>query len=133
MKMLLLSEEGVATAVADTMHHYFKEVDVTALTFQAENHHKSVAELEKFIEENKDQEILILIDVYGSVAYIEARVAIDKFGIDDNALVICGLSVPMAVKLHNVKNFVSIHYVRMVYECNDRLGYEVPLRKIDVK
>lgn len=133
MKMLLLSEEGVATAVADTMSHYFKEVDVEALTFEPQNHHKSVARLEKIIEENKDREILILIDVYGSVAYVEARVALEKFGVDNNALVICGLSVPMAVKLHNVKEFVSIHYIRMVYECNDRLGYEVPLRKIDVK
>ena len=133
MKMLLLSEEGVATAVADTLQHYFKAVDVEALTFQPENHQKSVERLEKIIEENKDKEILLLIDVYGSVAYIEARVALEKFGVDENSLIICGLSVPMAVKLHNVKEYVSIHYVRMVYECNDRLGYEVPLRKIDVK
>ena len=131
MKMLLVSEENVAKAVAKTMNHYFKEVDAEAITFEPENYHKSVAKLEKAIADNTDKEILILVDVFGSVAYIEARVALEKFGVDeDSALIICGLSVPMAVKLHNFKEMVSVQYIRTVYEEHDRLGYSLPIRKI---
>ena len=131
MKMLLLSEEGVAKAVAESMNHYFKDVDVEAITFDYENHQKSVAKLEKVITENADNQILILVDVYGSVAYVEARVAIEKFGINENnSLIICGLNVPMAVNLYNYKEMVSIEYIKMVYERNDRLGYDLPIRKI---
>ena len=131
MKMLLLSEEGVAKAVAESMNHYFKDVNVEAITFDYKNHQKSVEKLEQTIAENANEQILILVDVYGSVAYVEARVALEKFGINEkNSLVICGLSVPMAVKLYNFKEMVSIEYIRMVYERNDRLGYNLPIRKI---
>ena len=131
MKMLLLSEEGVAKAVAESMNHYFKDVDVEAITFDYENHQKSVAKLEKIITENADDQILILVDVYGSVAYVEARIALEKFGISEkNSLIICGLSVPMAVKLYNYKEMVNLEYIKMVYERNDRLGYDLPIRKI---
>lgn len=129
MKMLLLSEEGVARTVADTMQHYFKDVDVETLTFEPQNHFKSVAKLEEIISENADNEILLLVDVYGSVAYLETRIALEKYGVKDNALIICGLSVPMAVKLHNVKNIVSVAYIRSAYERHDRLGYDFPIRK----
>ena len=131
MKMLLLSEESVAQAVAESMNHYFKDVDVEVITFNYQNHQKSVEKLEKIIAENVNEQILLLIDVYGSVAYVEARVTLEKFGISEsNSLIICGLSVPMAVKLYNFKEMVSIEYIRMVYERNDRLGYNLPIRKI---
>lgn len=131
MKMLLLSEENVANAVVKAMNHYFAEVDAEAITFEPENYQKSVAKLEKIIADNANEQILILVDVFGSVAYIEAKVALAKYGVDDeNALIICGLSVPMAVKLHNVKELVSVPYIRMVYENHDRLGYSLPIRNI---
>lgn len=130
MKMLLVSEEGIAGAVADSMKNYFDNPDVEVITFDAANHNSAVARLEEVVKANRYGQLLVLADVYGSVAYVETRIALEKFGVkDDNALIICGMSLPMAVKLHNVKDIVSVKYIRQVYERHNRLGYDLPLRK----
>lgn len=124
MKMLLISNETLADALLQSMKGFFSEPDIQTFTFQAPDWQSTRYSIAAFLAEavlkNPQEEFLILCDHFGSTAYVETAILIEKMALQPQSLLLCGMNLPMVFKLYGIKDTTSLAYCRSLYDDDTR-------------
>ena len=131
MKMLLISNENLAEAMLDSLKTYFSSPEVEAICFKYPNHLAAKAKLKAYFDAcqtlNPKETFLVLCDNFGSTAFNGATLLLQKNGLAEQSLLLCGMNLPMVFKLYGLKDSASLELCRSLYEGNGSFAYDVPL------
>ena len=125
MNMLLVSNGTLASSLLESMHNFFSKPDIHSICFQYGNTGAAKAELSQYFTDRlaqKDKSFIILCDMFGNTAFNETILLLHQLGIQENALLICGMNLPMVFKLYGLKNYSNIELCRSIYEQSEDRG-----------
>ncbi len=119
MKILLVSNGSLARSLLDSMKNYFSEPEITAVCFQSPDWQKSRDELawsiRKQLRRNPQEKFLILCDVFGSTAFIEAAILREQMRLRHQSLLLCGMNLPMVFKLYGLRDTATLELCQSIY------------------
>ena len=120
MKMIFVANEHLATSLQDALAGYFDRPDTEAIDFCYPDHTAGTRQLAKILSdalaENPAETFVILADAFGSTAYNETRLLLDRTGLTGSAVVVPGMSLPMAIKYYGLKDAVSLGYLHDIQD-----------------
>ena len=125
MNMLLVSNGTLAESLIESMHNFFSKPDIHSICFQYGNTDTARAELKQYFTERlttKDKSFIILCDMFGNTAFNETILLLHELGIQKQALIICGMNLPMVFKLYGLKDYSNIELCRSIYEQSEDRG-----------
>ena len=134
MEMLLISNGGLADALLDAMKGFFSAPELQACCFPEGQQEKQVEELRTYFTEKMaapEKECLVLCDIFGSTAFNETAILVQKMHLADRVLFICGMNLPLVFKLYGLKDFATISLCRSLY--NDPAEPEHGIRIFSLK
>lgn len=125
MKMLLVANGNLATAMKNSLANFFNDPDIEAIDFVYPTHlagiHQLAGCLERSLRENPEETFLVMADSFGSTAMNETSIMLEKAGLSGRSLIIPAMSLPTVFKLYGLKDSVSIEYIRNLYTEDARL------------
>ena len=105
MKTILVSNSRLAASLKDSLAEYTPNPTVRAFCFEHPHHKAVAAELMAYLmtcqRENPGDSYLILADAFGSAAWLETMVALEKSGLKDRSVVYTGANLPMLIQLYD--------------------------------
>lgn len=108
MKMLFVANEGLAASLKKSLNEYFTVDEITAIDFCHPDHKQAANvlanELQQALSRNPAETFLILADTFGSTAYIETCLLLEKSGLKDRSLILTGMNLPLAIKCYGLKD-----------------------------
>ena len=111
MKTILVSNSRLAASLKDSLAEYTPNPTVRAFCFEHPHHTAVAAELTAYLmtcqRENPGDSYLILADAFGSVAWLETMVALEKCGLKDRSVVYTGANLPMLLQLYDEDEWVK--------------------------
>ena len=118
MKIMLVGNDGVATAMLNALKNYYTVEDVKAVDFNHPTHKTAVADVEEYLKNfDTNEKLVVITDKFGSTAFTETVLALQKTGVIFNSLVLRGMSLPMILKVYSVKdNINGWQTIQKVYE-----------------
>lgn len=112
MKMLFVANEGLAASLKKSLQEYFTVDEIAAVDFCHPNHKQAcqelAVELNKALSHNPEETFLILADTFGSTAYLETRLMLEKAGLKERSLILTGMNLPLAIKCYGLKDSLSL-------------------------
>ena len=118
MEMLLISNGALADALLDAMKGFFSRPEIDACCFPEGQQEKQMAQLHDYFAEkmaDPQAECLVLCDIFGSTAFNETAILVQKMGLADRVLFICGMNLPLVFKLYGLKDFATLALCRSLY------------------
>jgi mannose/fructose-specific phosphotransferase system component IIA len=126
MKILLVSNGSLASAMLESMKNYFSQPELTAICFEQQHWDKArqevALELKAVVRQNRQEPILVLCDTFGSTAFIETAILLEKMGLRKQSLILCGMNLPMVFKLYGLRDTATLQLCRSLYEEDSRHG-----------
>ena len=120
MKILLVSNGSLADAMLESMKNYFSQPELTTICFEQQHWKKARQEvadaLVSALRQNPRESILVLCDTFGSTAFIETAILLEKMGLRQQSLMLCGMNLPMVFKLYGLKDTATLQLCRSLYE-----------------
>ena len=119
MKIVLVSNGSLAQSLLDSMKNYFSEPELTAVCFESPDWQKGRDALawaiRKQLRKNPQERFLVLCDVFGSTAFIESAILMEKLGLHDQSLLLCGMNLPMVFRLYGLRDTATLELCRSIY------------------
>ncbi|BAL84973.1 putative PTS EIIA protein (plasmid) [Selenomonas ruminantium subsp. lactilytica TAM6421] len=111
MKTILVSNNSLATVLKESLADYTLNPTCEAFCFQHPQHLATSSKLAEYFlaceEQNPQEYYLILADAFGSTAYNETVLLLERLGIRNRATVYTGVSLPMLVQLYDEDDSAS--------------------------
>ena len=105
MKTILVSNSSLAAVLKESLADYTCRPTCEAFCFNHPAHMETAERLATYLktceEQNPAEVYLVLADTFGSTAYIETVLLLEKLGIKDRATVYTGASLPMLPQLYD--------------------------------
>lgn len=123
--MLLVSNGTLAASLIESMHNFFSKPDIHAICFQYGDTGAAKTALNQYFSErlaSKDKSFIILCDMFGNTAFNETVLLLHELGIQEHALMICGMNLPMVFKLYGLKDYSNLELCRAIYEQSEDRG-----------
>lgn len=105
MKTILVSNGSLAAVLKESLAEYVWQPTCKAFCFQRPSHLEAVTQLAAYLqaceEQNPQEAYLILADAFGSTAYNETVLMLERLGISSRATVYTDASLPMLLQLYD--------------------------------
>ena len=105
MKTIIVSNGSLAAVLKEALGEYVGRPTCEAFCFQHPTHLQTSELLKEYLkaceEQNPSEVYLVLADSFGSTAYNETRLQLERLGISERATVYTSVSLPMLVQLYD--------------------------------
>ena len=130
MKMLLVSNGNLVNTMKTSLHHYFPQADVESFCFENPAYHQTTEELSRYILDtlscNINEEFLILSDVFGSTAYNETWLLLERSQISLKSALFTDMSLATVIKFYGMKDTYSLSYFQ-------EISHALPLKNTAIR
>ena len=130
MKLLLVSNGSLAQGLYMAMEHFYYKPDIDYIILRDSDKKEYIAEIEAYMKKNCMEDILVLCDAYGSTAFNEIVVLINKLERTKSVGVICGMNLPMVFKIYGLKDMWSLISIKSFYKNSEKQGVIVYSPKV---
>lgn len=131
MKILLVSNGNLATSLIDSMNNYFSNTAIDAVCFACGHTMQGKADLEAYFKKqiaaNSDG-YLIFCDIFGSTAFNEVSIMVQKLNISKQTLIICGMNLPMLFKAYGLIDSANLKIFEEIYADYSASGIQICAR-----
>ncbi|MBP2631748.1 MAG: system, mannose-specific component [Firmicutes bacterium] len=121
MNLLILSNGNFAKELYHSMKRFYSNPDIDYIVLNDTDLNQYSLELQQYLIENTG-DLLILCDVYGSTAFNEAAIEINKLDRVNNTALICGVNLPILFKLYGLKDSWNIENIKSFYNESEKNG-----------
>jgi mannose/fructose-specific phosphotransferase system component IIA len=121
MNLLILSNGNFAKELYHSMKRFYSNPDIDYIVLKDTDIHQYSVEIQRYLIEHTD-DLLILCDVYGSTAFNEAAIEINKLNRTSNTAIICGMNLPILFKLYGLKDTWDIENIKSFYNHSEKNG-----------
>lgn len=121
MNLLILSNGNFAKELYHSMKRFYSNPDIDYIVLKDTDIHQYSVEIQRYLIEHTD-DLLILCDVYGSTAFNEAAIKINKLNRTSNTAIICGMNLPILFKLYGLKDTWDIENIKSFYNHSEKNG-----------
>ena len=122
MKLLLVSNGSLAKGLYMAMEHFYYKPDIDYIVLRDSDKKEYIEEIEAYMKKNCPEDILVLCDAYGSTAFNEMVVLINKLERTKSVGVICGMNLPMVFKIYGLKDMWSLASIKSFYKNSKKQG-----------
>ena len=130
MKLLLVSNGNLSQGLYMAMEHFYYKPDIDYIILRDSDKREYIAEIEDYMKKNCMEDILVLCDAYGSTAFNEIVVLINKLERIKSVGVICGMNLPMVFKIYGLKDMWSLASIKSFYKNSEKQGVIVYSPKV---
>jgi len=130
MKLLLVSNGSLAQGLYMAMEHFYYKPDIDYIILRDSDKKEYIEEIEAYMKKNCPEDILVLCDAYGSTAFNEMVVLINKLERTKSVGVICGMNLPMVFKIYGLKDMWSLTSIKSFYKNSEKQGVIVYSPKV---
>lgn len=121
MNLLVLSNGNFAKELYHSMKRFYSNPDIDYIVLNDTDINQYSLELQHYLIEHTG-DLLILCDVYGSTAFNEAAIEINKLDRVNNTALICGVNLPILFKLYGLKDTWNIDAIKSFYHESEKNG-----------
>jgi mannose/fructose-specific phosphotransferase system component IIA len=129
MKLLLVSNGSLSKGLYMAMEHFYHKPDIDYIILRDSDKKEYIAEIEAYMKKYIE-DILVLCDAYGSTAFNEIVVLINKLERTKSVGVICGMNLPMVFKIYGLKDMWSLASIKSFYKNSEKQGVIVYSPKV---
>lgn len=121
MKMLMVSNGNFAEELYTSMKTFYSNPDIDYIGLKHAATPNYITKLQHYFKKYTE-DLLILCDVYGSTAFNEAAILINKLHQNNKVAIICGMNLPMVFKLYGIKDTWDIESIKSFYSDSEKNG-----------
>ena len=121
MNLLIVSNGNFAEELYHSMKRFYSNPEIDYICLRDEDINQYITKIQHYLIENTD-DLLILCDVYGSTAFNEAAIAINRMNRVNNTALICGMNLPILFKLYGIKDSWDLENIKSFYNDSEKNG-----------
>lgn len=121
MNLLIVSNGNFAEELYHSMKRFYSNPEIDYICLNDDDINQYIVKIQHYLLEKKD-ELLILCDVYGSTAFNEAAIAINKVNRVKDTALICGMNLPILFKLYGMKDTWDLKTIKSFYQDSEKDG-----------
>lgn len=121
MNLLTVSNGNLAEEIYNSMKRFYSNPDIDYIMLTDANKQQYIGKIEQYLE-TYTENLLILCDIYGSTAFNEVAILLNKLNRLHNTALICGMNLPMVFKLYGMKDSWDIESIKSFYADSEKNG-----------